>query len=442
MLPPSLAEWLPEGHLARFVIDVVEGLDLGSIHAAYRGEKGDRGGRPAHDPVMMVALLLYSYALGVRSSRAIERRCVEDVATRFITANRVPDHVTINRFRSRHQVALSDLFGQVLGLCARAGMVRVGLVAIDSTKLAANASLSENRTEEGLRKEAQRLAELEQKRLAEQAQRILVEAGATDEAEDRLFGDARGDELPPELADPATRAARVKALLDEAQAERDAAAAEQAAKCDAHEQAAREGRTRPGRPPRREVPADVQREISARKRNITDSESAIVKDRGRLIQGFNVQATVGEGQLILATKVTAIATDHGQLRAMIDAAHEQLGRAGIPGSIQEVLADSGYWNAELISVAQGAGIDVLVPPRESSKQHAADAMRAALAEPDAKARYKRRAAIAEPAFAHIKHRRQITQLLRRGLTAAQHEMDLIATTHNLLKLFRAAPQPA
>ncbi len=156
LLPASVAEWLPEGHLARFVIEVVERLDLAAFYAVYRA---DGSGRRAHDPAMMVALVLYNYAVGVRSSRAIERRCVEDVACRFVAANRAPDHVTINRFRGRHQESLSALFGEVLVLCARAGMVRVGMVAVDSTKLAADASLGANRTYEGLRAEAERIVE-------------------------------------------------------------------------------------------------------------------------------------------------------------------------------------------------------------------------------------------------------------------------------------------
>lgn len=181
LLPASVAEWVPDGHLARFVVEVVERLDLSAFYGAYRA---DGSGRPAHDPAMMVALVLYNYAVGVRSSRAIERRCVEDVACRFIAANRAPDHVTINRFRSRHRAALSGLFGEVLALCARAGMVRAGTVAVDSTKMAADASLSANRSYDGLRAEARR---------------ILEEAAQIDAAEDELYGEACGDELPEGL---------------------------------------------------------------------------------------------------------------------------------------------------------------------------------------------------------------------------------------------------
>src|SRR5215204_5858878 len=179
LLPPSLCEWLPDGHLAWFVIDAVAAFDLSAFYAVYRV---DGHGRPAHDPAMMVALLLYGYAIGERSSRRLERRCVEDVATRVICANQRPDHTTIARFRQRHETALAELFGEVLALCADAGLVRVGVVAIDGTKVHANASNQATRSYEDIARE------------------ILAQADAVDAAEDEQFGEARGDELPPELA--------------------------------------------------------------------------------------------------------------------------------------------------------------------------------------------------------------------------------------------------
>ena len=217
LLPPDLRDWLPEGHLARFVIETVEQFDLDAVYGYYRA---DGRGRPAHDPAMMVALLLYCYAVGVRSSRAIERRCVEDVACRVITANRQPDHATIARFRVRHEAALSGLFFSLLGLCRQAGMVTVGTVAVDSTKLAANASADQNRTLAGLEAEARR---------------ILEEAAEIDAREDELYGDRRGDELPDELADPRTRAARIRELLEAARSEREQA---EAAREEMHERRA------------------------------------------------------------------------------------------------------------------------------------------------------------------------------------------------------------
>src|ERR671917_672861 len=179
LLPPSLREWLPEDHLAWFVIDAVAQFDLAAVYAAYRA---DGHGRAAHDPTMMVALLLYCYALGERSSRRIERRCVEDVATRVICANQRPDHTTIARFRQRHETPLAELFGEVLALCAEAGLVRVGVIAVDGTKLAANAAPQATRDYEQIARE------------------ILAEADAVDAEEDARCGDARGDELPPELS--------------------------------------------------------------------------------------------------------------------------------------------------------------------------------------------------------------------------------------------------
>src|SRR3954447_21024922 len=177
LLPPSLREWLPEGHLAWFVIDAVAEMDLSAFYAVYRT---DGHGRAAHEPSMMVALLLYCYAIGERSWRRIERPCVEDIAMRVICANRAPDHTTIARFRQRHERALADLFGEILGLCAQAGLVGIEVLAIDGTKIHANASQHANVDYEQL------------------AKKILEEAAEIDAAEDEQFGDRRGDELPPE----------------------------------------------------------------------------------------------------------------------------------------------------------------------------------------------------------------------------------------------------
>src|SRR5215207_4240134 len=179
LMPPDVRDWLPEGHLAWFIIDSVEAMDLAAFYGPYRQ---DGHGRPAYEPSMMVALLLYAYARGVRSARAIERACEEDVACRVIAAQQKPDHATIARFVERHEDALAGLFAAVLGLCAQAGLARVGVVAIDGTKLHANAS---------------REATLDYERIARE---IVEEAKAVDAAEDELYGDKRGDELPPELA--------------------------------------------------------------------------------------------------------------------------------------------------------------------------------------------------------------------------------------------------
>jgi transposase len=201
LLPPSLREWLPENHLGWFVIDAVAAMDLRRFFAGYRE---DGWGRAAHDPAMMVALLIYAYAIGERSSRRIERRCHEDVAVRVVTANQAPDHTTIARFRQRHEGPLGELFGDVLALCAEAGLVRVEVIAVDGTKVHANASQHANRDYEQLARE------------------ILEEAGRVDAEEDERFGDRRGDELPPELSTSQGRRGwlrEAKRRLDERRAE-------------------------------------------------------------------------------------------------------------------------------------------------------------------------------------------------------------------------------
>ena len=201
LLPPSLREWLGDDHLAWLVLDVVGEIDLGEFYGVYRA---DGHGRAAHDPAMMVALLLYSYALGQRSSRAIERRCHEDVPTRVICANQAPDHTTIARFRARHQDALAKTFTQVLALCARAGLVSVGVVALDGTAIAANASPGATRSYPAIR---------------EEVDRMLAEAEQADAAEDAEHGGARGDELPAELADRRSRLERLRRCRQELEAE-------------------------------------------------------------------------------------------------------------------------------------------------------------------------------------------------------------------------------
>jgi transposase len=422
LLAPSMADWLPGGHLAWFVIETVDQLDLEAVYAYYRQ---DGRGRPAHDPAMMVGLVLYAYAVGVTSSRQIERRCVDDVAFRVITADRQPDHATIARFLVRHRDAVSELFFGVLALCRRAGMAKVGVVAVDSTKLAANAALEQNRTLDGLRAEAQR---------------IIEEAVATDRREDELYGDQRGDELPDELADPRTRTAKIKELLEQARAEREAAQADRERLVAGHEQhLARTGKRKPGRPPKpgREVNRGQDR-LLTRKYNVTDPDSVIVRHRGMLMQGYNIQAAVADGQVILAVKATSNAGDGGQLEPMIDLAQHNLARIDGPDPIKQVLADTGYWdNSQNTRLAQ-QGIRVLVPPHPRARA-GAEAMRAVLDDRAAQHDYQQRKQIIEPVFAHWKHIRQITRLWRRGKPAVQAEIDLIATTHNLLKLYRTTP---
>jgi transposase len=423
LLPPDLRDWLPENHLARFVIETVEQLDLGKVYGYYRQ---DGRGRPAHDPAMMVALLLYAYAVGVTSSRAIERKCLDDVAFRVISVNEQPDHSTIARFLVRHRDQIEGLFFEVLALCRQAGMARVGTVAVDSTKLASNASAARNLTLEALEAEAAQ---------------IIEDAVQTDRAEDELYGQARGDELPEELANPVTRTARIKELLEHARGERAAADAGRERQFAEHQQHfERTGKRKRGRQPQREIKLPNQQKLLSKKYNLTDPDSGLVRTRaGAFIQGYSVQTVVSEDQIILAATALGTNPDQGQLSPGVHAAVANLDRIGVTDAVEEVLADSGYWSGRQIRELTAEGYQVLVPPNLRSKKPGGGAPEARdmlerLQSDDAKHRYQRRQRMIEPVFGQIKHNRGIQRLLRRGQAAVQTEITLIATTHNLLKL--------
>jgi transposase len=428
LLPPSLREWLPEGHLAWFVIDAVAAFDLSAFYAVYRA---DGHGRPAHDPAMMVALLLYGYAIGERSSRRLERRCVEDVATRVICANQAPDHTTIARFRQRHERALAALFGEVLALCADAGLVRVGMIAVDGTKLAANAAPQATRDYEQIARE------------------ILAEADAVDAAEDTQFGDKRGDELPPELADPKTRKARLKEAKARLEAEHAAKAQElrewEVAKA---EHIARTGDRRGGWPTKpRPIPEQPEGRI-----NITDPDSRSVKTATGFLQGYTAQAVATEGQIVIAADVICGGNERHCLAPMITDACDELAAAGVTDQPEIALADAGYWNSPQIDQLADQGIRSLVRPDADTRKAPTrirsgpryEQMRELLETQDGKQLYRRRQAIIEPVFAHTKITRRADRFQRRGLAACRAEWRLITATHNLLKLWRRglSPQPA
>jgi len=427
LLPPSLREWLPEDHLAWFVLDAVEEIDLSAFYGAYRK---DGWGRAAFEPHMMVALLLYAYAVGERSSRGIERRCREDVAFRVLTANQIPDHATIARFRARHEQALADTFSQVLALCARVGLVSVGVVALDGSLLAGNASPQATRSYASIR---------------EEVERMLAEAAEADAEEDERLSKARGDELPAELSDARSRRERLrrcKAELEQVQAEEEAA---YQANLQWRASWEREhGRRLAGRKP---TPPDAAA-LAARKINTTDPDTRLMKRAGgRSLQGYNVQVVASPEQVILAAQVTQSHNDADQLAPMVAQAASALREAGIDEPIGTVLADGGYWNSPAISEVRGQGIQVLVPtqdrrrraPRKLSPRQGEEARRieAVLSKPEGQALYRRRQQIVEPVFAHTKFIRRSDRFLRRGLAACQAEWQLIAATHNLLKLWRA-----
>jgi transposase len=427
LMPPSLRDWLGQDELAWCVLDVVAEMELSAIYGEYRS---DGHGRAAFDPGMMVALLLYAYAVGERSSRAIERRCHLDVAFRVITANQVPDHATIARFRVRHEQALAELFGQVLALCARAGLVSLGVVALDSTKLAANASAGATRTYEQI------------------AAELLAEADALDQAEDQRFGESRGDELPKEMAEQSSRRARLQEAKRRLEAEHQAAKdAHRARLLQRAELEAEQGQKMRGRQPK----APPEEIPSRAKLNVTDPDSRSVRSRHGFIQGYNAQAAATSEQIIIAAEIIGRGNDYGLLEPVTEAAIGELAAAGIGEQIDVVLADAGYWASEQIENLAARGMRPLVPPdgQSSKRSHGAnrkgpryDFMRRVISSEAGRSLYGQRKHTIEPIFGQIKHNRRIARFQRRGIEACRSEWRLIATTHNILKLWRATSFPA
>lgn len=480
LLPPDLRAWLPADHEVWFVIDLVERLDLSALEKTYRL---GRQGRAPVSPTMLLTLLVWGYSRGVVSSRGIERACREDIAFRVICANDAPDHTTIARFRQRHAKVASELFVQVLALCDKAGLVSLGLVAVDGTKMSANAALGANRNVD---------------RLREQVAALFDNAEAVDAAEDEEFGDSNGSGMPAELADETKRAARITELLAELDAEND----------------------------------------TRERVNTTDLESRIMHTAdGGTIQGYNAQVVCGDGQIVLAASVTNEGNDSLQLIPMIDAVGSNVSGAGISDELGVVLADAGYMSAANIAAMNEREVDALIatakrkdlpvtgstrnvdaevaawaafhadqariegekhaerarraviyehidasgdtitehldelglklpaaytglqawraggvdavpvpkqrrrvpkPSARNAAQLARDLMNDRFADPENQARYKQRSHLVETYFGHTKGNRGIRRFMRRGLDAVNAEWQLLATAHNIERLQRAA----
>lgn len=420
LMPPSLRDWLPDDHLAWVVIDAVASVDLEPFRARYRD---DGRGAAAYDPAMMVSLLLYAYATGERSSRAIERRCAEDVAYRVICANTVPDHATVARFRATHAPALGGLFEGVLRLCREAGFRRIGLVALDGTKVAADASMRHDRSADGL--DAAIGA-------------MLAEAAATDAAEDAALGpDRRGDEPPDGLADRGSRLARFtearrQLAVQEAAKEADVAAARE-------RQVARGGG---GQAPR--VDAVRRRTWDARNTTDPDARRMLGGPERHWLIGYNAQAAVSEDGLVIAAAVTQAANDVAQLAPMLAAATANAAAAGL-GRIGALVADSGYWSEANGALDDPAGTRVLIVPNPGRRRvegsrtpprPGREGMRRRLRHPANAARLARRGTIVEPVFGELKEARRFRRFGRRGLAACDAEWRLVCIAHNLRKLHR------
>jgi transposase len=469
-------------------------MDLSAFYSAYRA---DGHGRAAYEPSLMVALVLYAFATRQRSSRAIERHCRQDVAYRVITGNLIPDHATIARFVCRHEGALADLFGEVLKLCERAGLVKPGVVSIDGTRIAGNASPEANHEFDQIARE------------------IVAEAKATDEAEDELYGETRGDELPEELRTPEGRReffrqARERSRNDvdadelteqpEMEGSEEVALELDAAKIVARVQG-REGWLREGkrqlerhrwrhpdpiaraRPERLLLAAErldsdleVERraneayehyrtsardrlgrrpggraepyrppELPGGKVNTTDPDSRSIPVGFGFLQGYNAQAAVNEQQIVLAAEITNNSTDFSQLDPMVTATLEELERAGIDQLPEAVAADAGYWNEQhMDEVTANKQIPVLIPPDKGSRGTPRRGwtggryswMRSVLATEHGRRLYRKRKQTVEPLFGNTKHNSGVRRFHRRGRVKVRTEWRLLMLTHNLTKLHR------
>ena len=490
-----MRDWLAADHLAWFVIDAVAEMELSAFYAAYRV---DGHGRAAYEPSVMVALVLYAFATRQRSSRAIERHCRQDVAYRVISGNLVPDHATIARFICRHERALANLFGDVLRLCDRAGLVRPGVVSIDGTRIAGNASPEVNHSFDQIARE------------------ILAEVRATDEAEDEELGEARGDELPEQLRTPEARREFFRQAREQMRREQESpqrvaepegeASDELPLELDAREIVGhgrqgrdawlREGKRqleqhrwnnpeaiprsrgerlllsaerleadldvecrsnaayehyratardrlgrRLSRPPDPYTPPDVP----AGKVNTTDPDSRPIPIGFGFVQGYNAQAAVNEQQIVLAAETTNISTDFSQLDPMVTATLDELQRAGIDQLPEAVAADAGYWNEQhMDEVVAKKHIPVLVAPDKGTRatpkrwltSGRASWMRSVLGSEHGHERYRKRKQTVEPLFGNTKHNSGVYRFHRRGRNKVRLEWRLLMMAHNLNKVHR------
>jgi transposase len=412
LLPPSLRDWLPENHLAYFVSDLVEHLDLSAITGVYEDE--ERGYPPYH-PVMLTKVLIYAYCVGVFSSRKIERRLVEDVAFRVLAAGNEPDFRTISDFRKRHLAALQGFFEQVLNVARDLGTLRVGRVAVDGSKVKANASKHKAMSYGRMKDKAQQLRN--------EVAQLLAQAEATDAAEDAEYGaDVRGDELPAELQRRESRLQRIRE-------------ATRALKARAKEEAAAKGQ-----------PVETAKPDPKAQYNFTDPESRIMKGPDGFVQAYNVQVAVNDDQLIVGHAITQETNDKKQLMPMITVIEQQAGETP-----RQVLADAGYCSDESLAAVAETTIDAFISTRKQTHGERpgpcprgplpkdatrVDRMARKLQTKAGAAVYAARKAIVEPVIGQIKHARGFRQFLLRGVEKARAEWALVCTTHNILKLYR------
>jgi len=431
LLPPSIQDLVPSGHMAHFIRDTVRsGLDLSAILDSYEEERGF----PPYHPGMMVALLLYGYSQGVYSSRRIARGCEERLDFAAVTGMQRPDFRTISEFRKRHLAALSGLFRQVLALCREAGLVKLGHVALDGTKIKANAGINKAMSY-GRMKEAE-------PKLAAEVHRWLAQAAQTDKAEDRQFGAAkRGDEMPDWMANKEKRLEKIRAAKAALEAEAKAGAQAKAASKPDNEGSG-EGKAKPGRKPK-PVTAEPDKKVQ---RNFTDPDSRVMPTKSGFIQGYNAQAAVdGDHQIIVAHTLTNSPSDQGQFAPLLDAIKANLGT-----NPDEVSADAGYCSqANLRTLIRRRIAGYIATGRQKHGATAATTKRklksgtliarmsTKLKRAGHRSRYRLRKQIVEPVFGQIKQARGFRQFLLRGIEKVKAEWAMICTAHNLTKLAAA-----
>src|SRR5580765_885645 len=431
LLPPSVQDYVPRDHLSRLIVELVrEELDLSAIAGSYKSALG----QPPFDPRMMTALLLHGYASGIYSSRRIARAVVERADFMMIVAGDPPDFRTISEFRRRHLRALADLFVQVLKLAEKAGLVKLGHVALDGTKIKANASKHKAMSYDRMKK---REAELEA-----EVDRWLKAAEAADAEEDKLYGDQRGDEMPDWVADKQKRLEKIREAKAALEAEAKAAAeVERKARAEAEERRVAEGGKKSGKTPTKTEPDGKAQ------RNFTDPESRILKTKDGYIQGYNAQAAVdGAHQIIVAQTLTSSSSDQAQLAPLLDGIRANLGT-----NPDEVSADAGYCSDANLGTIKRRRIEgYIATGRQKHGTKSATAKKASspgsliarmstkLKRAGYRSRYRLRKQIVEPVFGQIKQARGFRQFLLRGIDKVKAEWALICTAHNLVKLARAA----
>jgi transposase len=427
LMPVDMREWLPEDDLVFVVLDAVAALDLGGFRRRYRA---DGHGRAAFDPEMMIALLLYGYCQGERSSRVIEKRCVRDVAYRVICGGLVPDHATIARFRAGHEAALGGLFSQVLRLLAAEGMVALGLLSLDGTKLAGNAAQKANRT-------------------LPQIGKLLAEAAAADAAEDARYGDAAGAPAPRALARRAERRERLARARDRLAAEDQARRPAQRAKQGAWDAAAAAGKRRGARPG--DEPPRANRAGTEPRAGTTDPDVRVMRNQKGYVAGYNGQLVVTAGQVIVGAMLSQHPVDRTLLHPLLDRCRDQLAAAGIRPKLRTVLADAGYVSEETFARGERDKLRLLAPlakdpgrrgPRRAARVKYLDRYPATarairrIRHPRGREDYKLRARTVEPVFGQLKTCQKLAMMSRRGHAACESEWLLACTAHNLRKLHR------